>query len=43
MAWLVLTNAKVAAPIGMRIDVGRTVVSVVVDVIDGDGRREVAA
>jgi hypothetical protein len=39
MAWLTLTDAKIAALMGMRIDVRR----VVVGLIDRDGRLEVTA
>jgi hypothetical protein len=42
MAWHTLTDAKIAALIGTRIDVERTGVGIVVGVIK-DGRREVVA
>jgi hypothetical protein len=43
MTWRTLTDAEIAALIGMRIDVERTDVGIVVGVIDDDGCREVAA
>ena len=43
MAWHTPTDAEIAVLIGMRINVGRTGVGIVVGVIDHDGRREAVA
>jgi hypothetical protein len=43
MAKFKLTDANIAALIDARIDVERMVVGIVAGVLDGDGRREVAA
>ena len=43
MAWRTLTDAESAGPIGTRINVESTGVSIVAGVIDDDGRREVLA
>jgi len=43
MAWRTLTNGEIAVLIGTRIDVERTGVGIVLDVIDDVGRREVVA
>jgi len=43
MAWRTLTDAKIAALIGTRINVERTGADIVVGVIDDDGRREAVA
>jgi hypothetical protein len=43
MAWFTLTDAEIAALIGMRINVERTGVGIVVGVIDDDGHREAVA
>ena len=40
MAWRTLTDAEIAVLIGMRINVERTAVGIVVGVIDDDGRHE---
>ena len=40
MAWRTMTDPEIAVLIGVRINVERTGVGVVVGVIDDDGRRE---
>jgi hypothetical protein len=43
MAWRTLADAEIAVLIGMRINVGRTGIGIIVDVIDHNGCREAVA
>jgi hypothetical protein len=43
MAWRTLADAEIAVLIGMRINVGRTGVGIIVGVIDHNGCREAVA